>query len=65
MYFLPSNTFAPFEEVKVHVAVSNSAECFPQKNPLEDFAGFGVVRVNGNVHKGVSQRPSARLLVFV
>ena len=38
---MPGNNFAPFEELKV--PVSNSA-VFPQKS-LEDFGGFGVVRV--------------------
>ena len=45
MYFLPGRNFAPFEEVKV--PVSNSADCFPKKCPMEDFGGFGVVRVKG------------------
>ena len=44
LYFLPGRNFAPFEEVKV--PVSNSAEFSQKKCPLEDFAGFGVVRVN-------------------
>ena len=44
MYFLPGSNFAPFEEVKV--PVSNSADFFPKKCPLEDFLRFGVVRVN-------------------
>ena len=50
---LPSSNFAPFEEVTA--PVSNSAEFSSKNNPLEDFAGFGVVRVNGNVHKGQVQ----------
>ena len=41
--FLPRSNFAPFEEMKV--PVSNSAEFSPKKYPLEDFGGFGVVRV--------------------
>ena len=44
LYFLPGSNFAPFEEVKV--PVSNSANLFPKKRPLEDFGAFGVVRVN-------------------
>ena len=37
LYFLPGSNFAPFEEVKVPVS--------QKKCPLEDFGGFGVVRV--------------------
>ena len=44
LYFLPGSIFAPFEEVKV--PVSNSADFFPKKCPLEDLGGFEVVRVN-------------------
>ena len=38
------SNFVPFEEVKV--PVSNSAEFFQRKCPLEDFGGFGVVKVS-------------------
>ena len=38
-FVLILSNFAPFEEVKVPV---------PKKCPLEDFAGFGVVRVLSN-----------------
>ena len=44
LYFLPGSNFAPFEEVKV--PVSNGAEFKNKKCHLEDFDGFGVVRVN-------------------
>ena len=40
-YFLPGSNLAPFEEVKVPLPVSNSAEFFPQKKILEDLGWLG------------------------
>ena len=47
------SNFAPFEEVKV--PVTNSAEFFGKKCHLEDFGGFGVVRVKKEQKKKFCQ----------